>query len=856
MPGARSMAIDTGLTARLRRQLGRGQLILFTGAGFSCGAFARSGRPIPTAEELKRELWRLAFPSKSVVDERSELGDVFELAVARAGNASRELLSDLLKVDVERSPDRFRAWFSLPWYRHYTLNIDDLDEAVAGRYVLPRPLYAISGPTDPLLSHEGLLSVHLNGRLRDYPNVTFSIRQYGQRASQPDAWYQTLVADLLTYPVLFIGTVLDEPGLWQYIELRRQRAASQVEMRPASYLVAPSLPDARAALLKRFNIDWIEATEEQIFAEVFKDATDETRSGHSALKRRYQEESISSVLEPLAQVRECEPLEDLSLFLLGRTPVWADIQDGFAVERSFERPLLTNVLTGNHDVVVLTGTAASGKSTTAMRLAIGLEAEGKGVYVLDAPESSGNVGSIVEAIRQVRPDVLLIDDVDSFGSGTGRLLRALTELPTPPLVLAAIRSSRLQSLDLTEELDGLNVLEMTVPHLHDSDIDALIDALSRANRLGRLMGQSQNQRRRIFREQAGRQLLVAMYYATSGEKLQDRVFSECEDLAGSSRLAYGMVALATMERQWMSREEILLGIGAVGPGVPGNRELSQLRGLIERNLILDQDKKLRLRHRWIAETTIDFYINNGLIGNVLKAFAFVMAVKADPQMNWHARERRLLRRVINHDYLIRLVSDAGSIREVYSFVEDQLSWDYHYWLQRGSFEVETGDLPTAENFLNSARGLTPRRDSIVETEYAYMTLKKAAKHPRAPGAALRAEEALRDLEDIMRQRGEGDFYPYHVYGSQGLSWARRAPITPDERKGLLRRLLAALEQGVERHPQSADLRRLMLDLKREGMMNAVDREREKEEDGPSLLQDAPRSIGTTQRQATLDGPIP
>ena len=121
MPGARSMAIDTGLTARLRRQLGRGQLILFTGAGFSCGAFARSGRPIPTAEELKRELWRLAFPSKSVVDERSELGDVFELAVARAGNASRELLSDLLKVDVERSPDRFRAWFSLPWYRHYTL---------------------------------------------------------------------------------------------------------------------------------------------------------------------------------------------------------------------------------------------------------------------------------------------------------------------------------------------------------------------------------------------------------------------------------------------------------------------------------------------------------------------------------------------------------------------------------------------------------------------------------------------------------------------------------------------------------------------------------------------------------------
>jgi hypothetical protein len=313
-----------------------------------------------------------------------------------------------------------------------------------------------------------------------------------------------------------------------------------------------------------------------------------------------------------------------------------------------------------------------------------------------------------------------------------------------------------------------------------------------------------------------------MYYATSGDRLHDRVYSECEDLAGASRLAYGMTALATSERQWLSRDELILGIGAVGPSLPGNQELNEIQRLIDRNLLLANGRELRLRHRWIAETSLEFYIDNGLISTIVKAFAFVLAVKADPQMNWHSRERKLLRRVINHDYLIRTVSNVAQIRGIYSFLEDQLAWDYHYWLQKGSLEVEVGDLAQAENFLNTARSLAPQRDYLVETEHAYLTLKTAAKHPRSTGASERAETALRELEDVMRQRGEDDSYPFHIYGSQGLSWARRAPATPDERKGLLTRLLQAVEKGLELHPRAQELQRLREDLKRECMLTAVE----------------------------------
>ena len=766
------------------------------------------------------------IPATRTADPRSELGDIFELASKRAGNSTRDILRGLLSVDAARTPVRFQTWFSLPWYRHYTLNIDDLDEAMASHYNLPRPLHSISADNDPLSNQPGLLSVHLNGCLRDYPNVTFSIRQYGQRASQPDAWYQTLVTDLLNHPILFIGTELEEIGLWQYIELRKQRHATEVEMRPASYLASPSLPAARAGLLKGFNINWIRATEEEIFTEVLADASPEAQMGHGELRRRYRPITPSSALLPLAQLRVRPAPDDLSFFLMGRTPTWADIQTGgFAVERWFERGLLADIRETRYDIILLTGTAASGKSTTAMRLALALEAAGKKTYVLEATQESWNVGSVLNAIRGVQPEVLLIDDADAFGTATSRLLRGVSGLPGHPLVIAAIRSSRLQNLDLMDEIADMSVLMKTVPSLHDQDIDALIDALTRANRLGRRAGQTAKQRREVFGEQAGRQLLVAMYYATSGERLKDRVHSECENLSGNSRLAYGMTALATSETQWISRDELIFGTSAVG-GAPSNKDLNEIQKLIDLNLILAKGQELRLRHRWIAETAIEFYIKNGLVVNVIKAFAFVLAAKVDTQMSWFSRERKLLRRLINHDFLIRTVLEADSIREIYSFLEDRLSWDYHFWLQRGSLEVEVGELDPAENFLNSARSLAARslagkRDYLVDTEYAYLMLKKSARHPRATGASERAEKALRELEDVMRQHGSKEAYSFHVYGSQGLSWARRAPTTRDARLKLLERLRTAVDKGLELHAKNSDLQRLRDDLLREYMTMAV-----------------------------------
>jgi hypothetical protein len=145
-------------------------------------------------------------------------------------------------------------WFSAPWSRIYTINIDDLDEAVQINAPLPVDITSISALAEDHLSSEApLLSVHLNGRTADFPNVTFSSEQYGRRtaAASTDVWMSKFVADFETAPFLFVGTQLEEPTFWHHLAVRGFRRSGARELRPKAYLVTPRLPLARAAVLKQ-----------------------------------------------------------------------------------------------------------------------------------------------------------------------------------------------------------------------------------------------------------------------------------------------------------------------------------------------------------------------------------------------------------------------------------------------------------------------------------------------------------------------------------------------------------------------------------------------------------------------------
>jgi hypothetical protein len=163
--------------------------------------------------------------------------------------------------------------------------------------------------------------------------------------------------------------------------------------------------------------------------------------------------------------------------------------------------------------------------------------------------------------------------------------------------------------------------------------------------------------------------------------------------------------------------------------------------------------------------------------------------------------------------LIRTVG-LESARNLFGQLESSLAFDSHYWLQRGSLEVEFGDLGLAENFWNQASGLAPE-DAFVQNELAYLLFSKAIANPGAPNAQSLVDEATRQLEDLTLQSERCGPYPYHVLGSQRLAWARRAIKSSFERERYLRKIIKRVEDGHKKYPREAELQKLLEDLRSE-----------------------------------------
>lgn len=244
--------------AELARIVGSGEAMLFTGAGFSAEARDRAGRTVPDTSQMVRDLWSMLFGTEPVDD--SSLADLYDAALLRAPEELRDYLRTRLQIGDSPLPETFAAWFAAPWRRIYTLNIDDLEVAVARQFELPRKLVTISAVTSERREVDDALEVvHLNGLAGDDPKlVTFSTMQYAARLCTPDREYGRLVEDLRSSPFVFVGTTLDEVVLWKHFQLERQ--ANGDAPRPHSFLIAPSLSRARQILLGSHDIHWIPAT--------------------------------------------------------------------------------------------------------------------------------------------------------------------------------------------------------------------------------------------------------------------------------------------------------------------------------------------------------------------------------------------------------------------------------------------------------------------------------------------------------------------------------------------------------------------------------------------------------------------
>lgn len=246
--------------------------MLFTGAGFSSGAFDTGGDGVPTSEEITREIWDLCFARER--RDGSSLTDLFHHAARRCPQQLDALLRRRLCVNPSALPGFYAAWFSAPWRRAWTLNVDDIERAAMKRFTLARPIQPISALVEEYrperLETKALTFIHLNGSIEHgIENVTFSTTQYGDRLANHDPWYEQFVDDLISHPFVIVGTRLEEAPFWRNLHAAFGSDAHQEMMEVCNaYIVSPSLTRARRALLEDIGITWIEASAESFANEV------------------------------------------------------------------------------------------------------------------------------------------------------------------------------------------------------------------------------------------------------------------------------------------------------------------------------------------------------------------------------------------------------------------------------------------------------------------------------------------------------------------------------------------------------------------------------------------------------------
>ena len=232
--------------------IARGDAMLFTGAGFSADACDVDGQPLPDSEQMRCELWPLIFRDAGEPD-ASTLQDLYDVGLMTCRAELHGYLCRRLRIGDAPLPAHFARWFAAPWKRIYTLNVDDLEVAVARQFGL--------APIEV---------VHLNGTVgNDIDALCFSTRQYAARLGDRDRNYEQLVIDLERAPFVFAGTTLDEVTLWQHLELRRRKNGEAAE-RPPAFLISSSLPRARRVLLESVGIHWVRGTIAELADQVLR----------------------------------------------------------------------------------------------------------------------------------------------------------------------------------------------------------------------------------------------------------------------------------------------------------------------------------------------------------------------------------------------------------------------------------------------------------------------------------------------------------------------------------------------------------------------------------------------------------
>ena len=521
------------------------------------------------ANELAQEIAHII----NLDDPTVTLKDAFHIAKLQKKNEVSKYLKERLNVNAYSLDETYKILINQPWYKAYTLNVDNLFMVAYSKFRFDRRIVCVSNLTHNQNSHintpKDLIVMHLNGMLEDIPDaVTFSQEQYFERMTLTDSCYSILASEILQYPFIFFGSKLDEDILWQYIYLRKQKGSIRDfrEFRPLSFIIIPELSPSKQALLKEHNIKWIPQTCEEFIKKFLYPLEAESKTGFMKIKKEAFESKVTTI-PIVSDLINTDTHVSSKFYLLGAEPSWKDIYSNSIIERDKEKEWIQEITkyvgknkSNPTPVFIFAGTAGDGKTSIAMRFAVHLTNNQQTVGWIDRNSNipPSDIEKFIENTENLQ--VLFIDTPDMYGLQISQIVSRLALSKKLKFIVLVIRSFKVDSIIKAPLFDSsIPIKEFVTYKLTDPEINKLLNLLEEKNLIGALKNVSRKEQLNTFRKKSDRQLIVAMIEATSGKDFSEKICEEFEQLEKNPKLIYCLVAIATSRKHYLLKRRHIIG---------------------------------------------------------------------------------------------------------------------------------------------------------------------------------------------------------------------------------------------------------------------------------------------------------
>lgn len=812
----------------IKRLIGRNEVVLFLGSGFSRDAENKLKEKFPTGYGLGKKIWDfMAYPGDYDNTPLPEMYQAFVNAGIKKQQKIEFLQNNLLSGSI---PDSYNSICTPFWYKIYTLNIDDVLSKVYRR--CNKNIQEVIFPKDEYIERDITLDstniVYLHGKLPCEPqDIVFSTKQYAKAQLSHQPLYGQFVYDYATKPTIFIGTDLNEPIFERYIESREGRDG-YAERRPKSFLISPSISPVKADILKsQYNVHHIEGTTES-FLEWIKSISGELPSKESILRDTFpnllsvlqyadlsktSQKSVNEFAKSFNRVpTELKIKESRSGYLMGASPTWDDIYKELDIPRTItkelfeyaEEKIISNVPNEKINVINLIGTAGSGKSTITKRLCLQLSQNGRTVFLTysDFIPRTDYIIDVVSAIKE--RIVLVFDNAKNSLPQIMNIIKECNKLEKPPVFIISIRNNHYDKLNYYIDPDSVQKIDFKIPDLDDTEIQNLIEKLEKNNLLGILQGKSASDRFKEFKYKAKKQILIAMKEATKGLSFDEIIKDEFDQIKSKEAQTLCLCVAINTELGYTNSVQDFVGFSKVSH----SEALNYLNTILSGTIIWvgNNNDRFMLRHRILADFLIKYCPD---IDMLKEAYIRVLSVLA-PELKRNSgpsRKFNLYKSLINHQNLYhRFKNNIECARNVYDSVSTFFNDDSQYWLQYGSLEVEGegGDLNLAENYLDQAESINPNNPHIKNAKCNLYY-----KQSSFTNDSVYAVEYKRKADELAKEQllsvGKDDPHIHHIYCRGNYYFISKWVTNKNDKATKLKELKKIIENSIKSHPRDRKL---------------------------------------------------